>query len=216
MSLVSATRVLLIRHGETDWNRIRRLQGHTDVPLNAHGQAQADSLRKAFEGESLDAVYSSDLLRALHTAQPVAETTGAPLHVDLGLRERAFGCFEGLRHEEIESLWPEQARHWRQRDPAFGPDGGETLSGFYARSLATAERLAAAHPGGSIALVTHGGVLDTLYRAATRLALDAPRSWPSGNATINRLLHSDTGFTLVGWNDDAHLPAARPGKQTAD
>lgn len=211
MSLASATRVLLIRHGETDWNRAGRLQGHTDVPLNARGQAQAASLREALHGETLDAVYSSDLLRALHTAQAAADATGAPLRVDPGLRERAFGCFEGQQHADIESRWPEQARRWRQRDPAFGPEGGETLTAFYDRSLATAERLAAAHPGGSIALVAHGGVLDTLYRAATRLALDAPRSWQSGHAAINRLLYGSSGFTLVGWNDDAHLPGELPG-----
>lgn len=205
MTLAAATRVLLIRHGETDWNRQTRLQGHTDVPLNAQGRVQAERLRLAFDGETLDAVYTSDLQRALHTARAVAEATGAPLVAETGLRERGFGCFEGLRFDEIAARWPEQARRWRTRDPAFGPEGGETLQAFYDRSLAAAERLAAAHPGGSIALVAHGGVLDTLYRAATRLALEAPRSWRSGNAAINRLLYGSSGFTLVGWDDAGHL-----------
>jgi len=205
MSLGAATRVLLIRHGETDWNNETRLQGHTDIPLNARGRAQAERLRLAMQGESLDAIYSSDLQRALHTAQAVAQATGAPLSIDTALRERGFGCFEGLRYADIEARWPDDARRWRLREPGFGPSGGETLQAFYQRSLAAAERLAAAHPGGSIALVAHGGVLDTLYRAATRLALDAPRSWRSGNAAINRLLYGNSGFTLVGWDDDAHL-----------
>jgi 2,3-bisphosphoglycerate-dependent phosphoglycerate mutase len=210
VTLAAATRVLLIRHGETDWNLETRLQGHTDVPLNARGRDQAARLRQALVGETLDAVYSSDLQRALHTAHAVADATGAPLVIDTGLRERAFGCFEGLSLAEVQARWPGPAQRWRRRDPAFGPDGGETLQDFYDRSLAAAERLVAAHPGGSIALVAHGGVLDTLYRAATRIALDAPRSWRSGNAAINRLLYGSSGFTLVGWDDDAHLQAG-PG-----
>ena len=94
--MIAATRVLLIRHGETDWNRQARLQGHADIPLNAHGQAQVRRLGEALRGEPLDAVYSSDLQRALATAQAIAEATGAPLRQEPALRERGFGCFEGL------------------------------------------------------------------------------------------------------------------------
>ena len=94
------------------------------------------------------------------------------------------------------------------RDPEFDADGGETLSAFYSRSVTTARRLAARHPGQVVALVAHGGVLDCLYRAATRVALDAPRTWQLGNASINRLLHSAEGLVLVGWNDNAHLESA--------
>lgn len=201
----AATRVLLIRHGETDWNVQTRLQGHTDIPLNATGRWQAGRLRAALQGETLDAVYSSDLQRALHTAQAVAEATGAPLRPEPALRERGFGCFEGLTYAEVEARWPADARRWRLREPGFGPAGGENLIDFHARCIAAAARLAAAHPGGSIALVAHGGVLDSLYRAATRVALDAPRSWRMANASLNRLLYSDSGFALVGWDDDAHL-----------
>lgn len=84
-------------------------------------------------------------------------------------------------------------------------EGGETLAAFYARCIGTIERIAAAHPGKTVVIVAHGGVMDCLYRAATRLALDAPRSWTLGNAAINRLLYSPEGFSLIGWNDDAHL-----------
>lgn len=205
MSAALATRVLLVRHGETDWNTQTRLQGHSDIPLNARGRDQVRRLGQALAGQSLDAVYSSDLQRAFDTARAMAEATGAPLQADPALRERGFGCFEGMTYAEIEARWPEDARRWRTRDPAFGPAGGETLQGFHARCVQAAERLVARHPGGSIALVAHGGVLDSLYRAATRLALDAPRSWRMGNASLNRLLYSGSGFTLVGWDDDAHL-----------
>lgn len=205
MTAGQATRVLLIRHGETDWNLQTRLQGHTDIPLNATGRWQAARLGRALEGESLDAVYSSDLARALHTAAEVARATGAPLRPEPALRERRFGCFEGMTHAEIEARWPADARRWRLREPGYGPEGGENLIDFDARCVGAARRLAASHPGGSIALVAHGGVLDSLYRAATRVPLDAPRSWRMGNAAINRLLHTPSGFSLVGWDDDAHL-----------
>lgn len=205
MSAALATRVLLVRHGETDWNTQTRLQGHSDIPLNARGRDQVRRLGQALAGQSLDAVYSSDLQRAFDTARAMAEATGAPLQADPALRERGFGCFEGMTYAEIEARWPDDARRWRTRDPAFGPAGGETLLDFHARCVVAAERLVAKHPGGSIALVAHGGVLDSLYRAATRLALDAPRSWRMANASLNRLLYGSSGFTLVGWDDDAHL-----------
>ncbi len=201
-----ATRVLAIRHGETAWNVEHRIQGQLDVALNATGRWQAARLAQALAEERLAAVYSSDLLRALETAQAVAHAhPGLAVIADTGLRERGFGIFEGLSFMEIEQRWPEASKRWRRRDPGFGPEGGESLDDFHARSVAAAARLAGAHPGQTVALVAHGGVLDCLYRAATRVALDAPRSWQLGNASINRLLHTPRGFTLVGWSDTHHL-----------
>ena len=202
-----ATRLLLIRHGETDWNAAQRIQGHTDIPLNATGQRQAARMAQALAHEELAAVYSSDLLRAAATAAPLAQAAGLPVVHERALRERHFGAFEGASFLEIEQRWPDDARRWRQRDPAFAPGGGESLLQFYDRVVAATLRLAAGHPGQAIALVAHGGVLDCLYRAATRIALDAPRSWQLGNASINRLLHSPEGLVLVGWNDTRHLDA---------
>ena len=199
------TRVLAIRHGETAWNVDTRIQGQLDIPLNDTGRWQADRLARAVAEEGISAVYSSDLLRAYETAESVARGCGQPIVPDTGLRERGFGVFEGMTFREIEQRWPEQSERWRKRDPGFGPEGGEALRDFYARCVATATRLAAAHPGETIALVAHGGVMDSLYRAASRIALDAPRSWQLGNASINRLLYTPQGFTLVGWSDTYHL-----------
>jgi probable phosphoglycerate mutase len=165
-------------------------------------------LAQALADEPLHAVYASDLGRAVETATPFAQAVGLPVQREPGLRERLFGRFEGLRFDEIEQRWPEESLRWRRRDPEFGPEGGETLRDFYERCVTVAARLAARHPGQSIALVSHGGVLDCLYRAATRLDLQAPRTWQVGNAMLNRLLHTPQGFMLVGWSDDAHL--ARP------
>lgn len=200
-----ATRLIAIRHGETDWNVASRIQGHTDIALNAKGRWQAERLALALADEPLDAVYASDLGRAFDTAQAFAAPKGLPVVADPGLRERQFGSFEGLSFDEIERRWPDQALRWRKREPDFGPEGGETLTAFYERIVQTVQRLALRHAGQSIALVSHGGVLDCLYRAATRLALNAPRTWQVGNAAINRLLHTEGGLTLVGWSDAGHL-----------
>ncbi len=200
-----ATRVLAIRHGETAWNVDSRIQGQLDVPLNEFGRWQAHRLALAVSDEGIDAVYASDLLRAMQTAQAVAAGTGREIVTDPGLRERGFGVFEGMTYAEIQQRYPEMSERWRQRDPTFGAPGGETLRDFFDRSVATVTRLALAHPGQTIAVVSHGGVMDALYRAAARVALDAPRSWQLGNASINRLLHTPQGFTLVGWSDTFHL-----------
>ncbi len=205
-----ATRILAIRHGQTAWNADSRIQGHTDIALDDLGHGQAARLALALAGEPLHAVYSSDLSRARQTAAPLAARAGLELRIDAGLRERAFGDFEGLSFAQIEQRWPEQAARWRRRDPDFGPGGGEVLREFRERIVATLERLARAHRGQCIALVTHGGVLDLWYREAARLALDAPRSWQLGNAVINRLLHGDEGLVLVGWGDVGHLDMVPP------
>ena len=142
------TRILAIRHGETAWNTESRIQGHTDIPLNDTGLWQAERVAQALLGESLQAVYSSDLQRARTTAEAIAQAQQLTLSLDPGLRERHFGHLEGLTHQEITARWPEQARRWRERDPAFGPDGGETLQAFYDRVVCTLAGLARRHPGG--------------------------------------------------------------------
>ena len=202
---MDATRIVAIRHGETAWNAESRLQGQLDIPLNALGRAQAATLAGALRDEGLVAVYASDLGRAWQTAQALAIPLGLPLVADAGLRERGFGLLEGLTYPEIDRLWPELARRWRRREPCFAPAGGESLVDFSARCVDAMARLAAPHRGQAIALVCHGGVLDSLYRAASRIALDAPRTWLLSNAAINRLLHTPGGFMRVGWDDCSHL-----------
>jgi len=202
-----STRIIAIRHGETAWNASTRIQGHTDIPLNEHGLRQAQLLAQALaQADKIDTIYSSDLQRAFATAQAMALQTGASLVTHVGLRERAFGDFEGRSFAQIELELPAQAQLWRTRAPDWTPPGGgESLSVMQQRVLATVNALAQQHPGQQIAVVAHGGVLDLLYRAATQQSLQAPRSWVLGNAVINRLLWTPQGLTLVGWGDDAHL-----------
>ena len=205
MNSAQATRILAIRHGETLWNVDSRIQGHLDIALNDTGRWQAERLGLALKDQPIAAIYASDLSRAHDTALAVSRHTGVPVQPEPGLRERSFGEFEGRTFAEIETELPEQAKRWRQRDPTFTPGGGESLLMLETRILSVVARLAAQHPGEQIALFAHGGVMDILYRAATRLDLQAARTWALGNTAINRLLWSPEGFSLVGWADVQHL-----------
>jgi len=202
-----ATRLIAVRHGETAWNVDTRIQGQLDIGLNATGLWQAQRAGQALADERIGVIYASDLSRAWQTAQEIARPHGLAVRPEPGLRERAFGHFEGLSFAEIEATLPEQARRWRERDPEFEPEGGESLLAFRDRVTRIASELAARHPGELVALVAHGGVMDVLYRAATRQELQAPRTWQLGNAAINRMLWTPEGFSLVGWSDTAHLTA---------
>jgi probable phosphoglycerate mutase len=199
------TRIFLLRHGQTAWNAEQRIQGQLDIPLDATGLRQAQRLAGALRDEGIEVLYSSDLQRAAQTAAPLAALTGLPVQPDARLRERGFGVFEGHTYAEIEARWPQDALRWKLREPGFGPGGGEPLQAFYDRSVQAVLRLAARHPGQTIAIVAHGGVLDCVYRAAVRADLQAPRGWQLANATINRLLWTPEGLSLVGWNDTSHL-----------
>lgn len=212
---MQATRIIAIRHGETAWNVDTRLQGHLDIELNPTGREQARRLALALAHEPISAIYSSDLQRAWETARAIAIATGQPLRAHRGLRERGFGVFQGKTYAEIEATWPEQSRHWRQRDPHWAPAGGESLLAVRQRINHTASELAALHIGQQIVLVAHGGVLDALYRAATGQEVQAPRTWQLGNAAINRLLWTPEGMTLVGWSDTRHLEDGALDETTA-
>ena len=218
LPLVAPVRITAVRHGETAWNVDTRIQGQIDIGLNARGQWQAQQLGATLAEHGLNHIYTSDLARAHHTALAIAKHAGiAPQAVALhaGLRERAFGVFEGRTHAEIEAQWPQDALRWRQRVPDWAPQGGESPLQLRQRVAQTVAHIAARHPGEHIALVAHGGVLDMLYRLATGQEVNAVRTWELGNCAINRLLWTPEGLTLVGWADTAHLEAAARDETTA-
>ena len=210
-AMTGATRIIAIRHGETAWNVDTRLQGHTDIGLNERGQWQAQRAAEALADEDIAAIYSSDLSRASATAQAIAdkstrlELAARQLRLITGLRERGFGVFEGQTYAQIASDWPEDSKRWRQRDPHYAPQGGESLTQLRDRIMHAVNTIAAQHMGEQILLVAHGGVMDTLYRLATRQDIESPRNWELGNAAINRLLWTPDGLSLVGWADEQHL-----------
>ena len=211
MSHGEATRLIAVRHGETAWNVEARLQGQLDIPLNERGRDQARRTAHWLAEDQIDVVVSSDLVRAQATAQAIASFNRVPLELDPGLRERHFGSFQGLTHTEVAARWPALAARWKSRDPEYAPGGdGESLTAFYERCIEATLRIAERHAGKTVVLVAHGGVMDCLYRAATRVPLDAPRIWQLDNAAINRLLHTSSGLTMVGWNDTSHLDVGAP------
>lgn len=199
------TRITAIRHGETAWNAETRIQGQLDVGLNDTGRWQALQAGAALAGEQVDVVISSDLARAHETAQAIARHHGLDVRVEKQLRERGFGSFQGMTYAQIEAQMPQEALLWRKRDLQFAPGGGESLLVFRERVARCMRRLAIEHAGRHVVVVSHGGVMDILYREATALDLAAPRTWQLGNASINRILFNGEHFSLIGWSDTRHL-----------
>jgi 2,3-bisphosphoglycerate-dependent phosphoglycerate mutase len=165
------TKLLLARHGETDWNREHRWQGHSDTPLNELGRDQARALADELEHEPLGAIYSSDLRRAYETAREVADRKGMDVIVDSDLREIHLGVWEGLTSNEIEERWPDDLGRWRSGDVVLGR-GGETHEELRERVLRAAHRIAAAHPGEQVLVVSHGGALRALALHAEAIDRD--------------------------------------------
>jgi broad specificity phosphatase PhoE len=157
--------LFLFRHGETDWNREGRLQGHTDTQLNPTGLAQAEALARRLRPHRLDAVLSSDLSRALTTAKIIAEALGLPLSSEPGLRETSVGAAEGMIWAEAKARFGEElTERWYDGDTAF--PGGETGAATLARGLAALRRFATVHPHRRIGVSTHGAMLRQLVRHA--------------------------------------------------
>jgi broad specificity phosphatase PhoE len=158
------TRILLVRHGETDWNAERRWQGHSDRTLNELGRRQAEELAAQLGGARIDAVYSSDLVRAHETARILAQRRGLDVTAVPGLRERRFGSFEGLRDEEVAHRFP--GLH-------TAPDA-ETREEMADRVWTALERIARAHPDGTILVVAHGGPIRAILRHLQDIRCEEP------------------------------------------
>lgn len=215
------TTILLIRHGETAWNAERRLQGHLDIALNAEGERQAAALGAALAGERIDRVLSSDLARARQTAEAIVAARsmgvgvgegaadGGAVERDPQLRERCYGGFEGLLYSEIAARFPLEFAAWQARNiNAVLPPGknqGETFRHFFTRTTTAILGHAARHPGKTLALVAHGGVLECAYRAALGLPLETPRDFKVHNASINRFIVAQGKLQLVSWGEIDHL-----------
>lgn len=202
---IQPTRLCIVRHGETDWNAGKRIQGQIDVPLSALGHAQARATANSLVSEGFAALYSSDLARARQTAEATAHLAHLPLNLLPGLRERHYGVFQGLTYDEAESHHPgDYARH-KSRDPHFVPAGGESLLDLAARLDDTLADIVRRHAGGAVVIFTHGGVLDILHRQATGKPLDTPRDFAIPNCGINWIEVSGGSWTLLSWAERDHL-----------
>ena len=199
------TELILVRHGETLWNRERRMQGQTDVPLSDVGFKQAHAVGQRLANEKFTALYSSDLSRAYATAEAIAQACNKPIISDKALRERTFGIFEGLTSPEIAERYPQENERFASREPDYVMPGGESSRAFYERGLACLTQIARTHAGERVIVVTHGLVLDTLYRAARGMDLVPRREAPLYNASLNTFRFQDECWTEIEWGDVAHL-----------
>jgi probable phosphoglycerate mutase len=202
------TRLLIVRHGETQWNRESRIQGHADSALTAQGIAQAQALGERLARERIDHLYSSDLGRALETARIIAARTGHGVRVEPRLRERNFGVGEGLTYGELDHEYPEVFSRVRETDPDYEIPGGESRRQHYERVGAAFEALARAHPGETLAVVCHGGVLAAFFRRIHGIAIAAPHPIPIPNAAFNAVAREGASWSVLAWGDTAHLEAA--------
>jgi probable phosphoglycerate mutase len=204
------TEVILIRHGETDWNRELRFQGQVDVSLNATGLEQARRIANRMAGEKADALYASDLLRARQTAEPIAAQLALPAVAEPGLREQSFGTVDGMRVAEIQEQHPEAWEGFLRFQQDYAMPEGESTRAFHGRVMGALERLVAAHPEQTVVVVTHGGVLDMIYRTARSLGLDGPRQSEIPNAGMNRIRVLGDNIDILSWAETGHLADLPP------
>jgi len=199
------TRLIIVRHGETQWNIEGRRQGHLDSPLTAQGRAQAEALARRFTTGSCSAVYSSDLGRAYDTARAIAENTGHQVVSDHRLRERHLGIFQGLDGDEIRDRYEDEYEKHKAGGADYAVPGGESFNDQVSRNLHCLEELAERHAGNAIIVVTHGGVLSALFRHTLSISLDAPRRFAFKNASVNLFKYQDKVWGLETWGDISHL-----------
>jgi probable phosphoglycerate mutase len=197
----------LVRHGETDWNVEHRIQGQTDTPLNGHGIEQARKAARFLRAFAFHAAYSSDLERARATAGFIVNGRGLEIQTDERLRERRYGVFQTLLYSEAEARHPEIYARYRSRHPDCDLGGGESLRMLAARVEECLGQIATAHPGRQVLIVTHGGVLDVVYRLATGLPLEAPRDFLISNAAVSVIRGNGTQWQLERWNETPDFEA---------
>jgi 2,3-bisphosphoglycerate-dependent phosphoglycerate mutase len=203
-------RLVLVRHGETEWNREGRIQGyHADSPLTANGHAQAKALAARLAREGIDAIFASDTGRTRLTAHPIGLATGLEVIHDCDLRERSYGVFEGRTFAEIERDHPEDYQRIRSRDPHYAAPGGENAMQFERRIIGALNRIALQCTGKRALVVTHQGVLGVLYRHVHGLPVNEPKRPPLLNASCNHFRFSRGRWIMDAWCDIDHLPAEK-------
>ena len=186
------TRIIFVRHGETEWNKSGKYQGQTDVPLSAKGISQAEQLAKYFPAKEVAAIYASPLKRAFLTAECIGKSFGLePIAVD-NLRELSFGEWEGLTYEEIVSKWPDAMENFLTHPDILKIPGGETFAEVQQRAMLAIEKIVKENQGKTAVVVAHGAVLRTIITAA--LHMDIKYVW-----TIRQF---NTAVSIINYPDD--------------
>ena len=200
------TRICLVRHGETEWNVARRIQGQIDIGLNALGLRQAEAAARWLAEEPVSALFSSDLRRARTTAEHIGRRLGLACALAPEMRERRYGILEGVTYEDARTSLPEVYAAFESRDPEFAiPGGGESLVQFHARVTTWLKATVEAHLGGTLVVVTHGGVLDIVNRFVRGNALAIPRDFAIPNAGLNWIVRAAGDWRIEAWGQTAHL-----------
>jgi probable phosphoglycerate mutase len=207
---MASTRILLIRHGETDWNATGRLQGHSDTPLNAVGREQARRAARRLAGEPVRALYSSDLARSFETATIIGQELGLLVMTSPQLRERRYGVWEGLTSAEIQARYPEQFAEWRARSTDFAPPQGETITQLLTRAFTALQTIACRHVGEVVVVITHGGLCYVLLNHILGSVNGDRREFTFGNASIHTLEVTGARWSVISMNDIAHLQEIDP------
>lgn len=198
-------RIYLIRHGRTEWNETRRLQGQEDTDLSEEGRRQALRLATYFQDETVDAVYSSDLKRALKTARTLASPHGLEVHVNPGLREIHMGRWQGYTWEEVGQKFPKEQKAWLQNPYSNGPEGGENLQQVGDRTWKAFHSITSQFEEGHIALVSHGLVIGSLLCRFLGRPLAHWKELCPGNTGIATIEVNDGEYVVVNHDQGFHL-----------
>jgi len=199
MSEIDRTVLYIIRHGETEWNRMGKCQGHLDSSLTEAGFRQAQILADGLAEKGIEVLYSSDLGRAMQTAHIISERLGLPVNAEEHFRERHFGVIEGLSRQELQDQYPDEWESLSSGDPDYALPGGESGKQLYKRCVNRCIELVRHHTGQRILIVAHGGVLTSLFYHALCIPLTNPRRFSLFNAAINCFIVFEDQWYLETW-----------------
>ena len=200
------TTLILIRHGETEWNREARVQGHLDSALTLEGIAETEACAKRLQSEAIERVIASDLGRARHTAEILNAVMNLPICYEPALRERCYGIGQGKTYAELDAMHPELFSRTRATDPDFTIDGGESRRQFHRRITSALAHIVENHAGRRVLVVTHGGVLGVIYRWLNDLPIASAHQVEIPNVAYNRVTFNGATWRLEVWAGSSHLP----------
>jgi len=203
------TILFAVRHGETKWNIVEKQQGHLDSPLTDEGIKQAHYLADELTNRNIDVLYSSDLGRALRTAEIIAAKLSLDIHTDPRLRERNLGSMEGLTRKQFAEKFPDEAEKFNTNDPDYVLPGGESTRQRHLRCIECAEDLAKHQIGKRLLIVAHGGVLCSFFYKATNTSLTEQRHFSLFNGSINSFSIINNQWRLNTWGEIRHLKDTR-------
>jgi probable phosphoglycerate mutase len=202
------TRLILVRHGETLWNLEQRYQGHLDSPLTEKGLLQSRAVALRLAGCPFKEIYSSDLGRALQTAESIAKCTGHTVRRESRLRERNLGIFQGLSKREIQEKFPKEHALYKSGGPDYVVPNGESGTQACGRMVDCLTELARRHAGELIVVVAHGGVLSALLIHVLGIPSGTPWRFKRENGSWNAFMFRDEKWFLETWGDVSHLERA--------